>query len=111
MHEAIKAANKLKEQGKHIRVIDVFTVKPLDWQTILTNVTQTNNNVITVEDHYPEGGIGEAVASALLTNAPNHSFNLRKLCVKSIPYSGQPDELLERFEINWNAIVKAVNSF
>ncbi len=111
LHEAIKAANTLREQGKNIRVIDVFTVKPLDWQTILANVTQTHNRVITVEDHYPEGGISEAVATALLTNAPNHQFNFRKLNVKTIPMSGQPQELLQRFEIDSNAIIKAVESF
>ena len=56
LHEALKAARKLKETtGKCLRVIDVFTVKPLDWQTILENVTQTGNRLITVEDHYPEG--------------------------------------------------------
>jgi len=70
LHEAIKAAHKLQEKGKNVRIIDLFTVKPLDWKTILENVQQTNNNLITVEDHYPEGGIGEAVSSALLLNAP-----------------------------------------
>jgi len=111
LHEAVKAANRLREQGKNIRVIDVFTVKPLDWQTILANVTQTQNRVVTVEDHYPEGGISEAVSSALLVNAPNHQFNYRRLNVKSIPMSGQPQELLHRFEIDSDAIINAVNSF
>jgi transketolase len=111
LHEALKAAKVLKEQGKNIRVIDVFTVKPLDWQTILTNVTETHNRVLTVEDHYAEGGIGEAVASALLTHAPNHQFNFKRLNVKTIPMSGQPNELLERFEIDAKAIIKAVQSF
>jgi transketolase len=111
LHEAIKAANKLKESGKNVRIVDLFTVKPIDWQTIVDAAKQTHNRVITVEDHYAEGGIGEAVASALLTHAPNVSFNVKKLCVKSIPMSGQPDELLERFEIDSKAIVKAVESY
>jgi transketolase len=55
LHEAIKAAHKLQEKGKNVRIIDLFTVKPLDWKTILESVQQTNNNLITVEDHYPEG--------------------------------------------------------
>jgi transketolase len=55
LHEAIKAANKLAESGKHVRIIDLFTVKPLDWRTILTNVNETHNRVITVEDHYSDG--------------------------------------------------------
>ena len=138
LHEAIKAANELAATGVNVRIIDVFTVKPLDWQTILSNVNQTHNRVVTVEDHYPEGklasisttsltslsqtkfsnfslrpkgGIGEAVASALLLNAPNQQFNFRKLNVKTVPISGQPQELLERFEIDSKAIVKAVKSF
>ena len=57
LHEAIKAAKKLKESGKSVRVIDVFTVKPLDWKTILANVNETHNRVVVVEDHYPEGKI------------------------------------------------------
>jgi len=111
LHEAIKAAKKLAITGKNIRVIDVFTVKPLDWQTILANVKETNNRLITVEDHYPEGGIGEAVASALMENAPNHQFNFKKLNVKHVPISGLPEELLERFEIDSKAIIAAVESF
>lgn len=111
LHEAIKAANALRQKGKNVRVIDVFTVKPLDWKTILENAEQTQNRIVTVEDHYPQGGIGEAVASELLVNAPNHVFNVRALNVKSIPYSGQPHELLERFEIDSKAIQKAVESF
>lgn len=111
LHEAIKAANELATTGVNVRIIDVFTVKPLDWQTILSNVNQTHNRVVTVEDHYPEGGIGEAVASALFLNAPNQQFNYRKLNVKTVPISGQPQELLERFEIDSKAITKAVKSF
>ncbi len=55
LHEAIKAANQLRSQGVNVRVVDVFCVKPLDWQTILTNAKQTNNRVLTVEDHYASG--------------------------------------------------------
>jgi transketolase len=110
LHEALKAANALKLRGKNIRVIDVFTVKPLDWQTILESVRATKGNLVTVEDHYPEGGISEAVATALLEHAPRESFNFVKLNVKSLPMSGQPQELLEKFEIDSNAIQRAVDS-
>ncbi len=57
--------------------------------------------ILTVEDHYPEGGIAEAVASELLTNVPNHQFNFKRLCVNSVPYSGQPNELLESLIYNF----------
>jgi len=111
LHEAIKASNALKAKGKNIRVIDVFTVKPIDWQTILANVRETHNRVIVVEDHYPEGGIAEALATELLTHTQNEKFSFYKLNVKSLPYSGQPNELLERFEIDAKAITKLVESF
>ena len=111
LHEAIKAANALKQQGKNVRVIDVFTVKPLDWQTILESVKQTNNTLVTVEDHYPEGGIGEAVASALLEHAPGQQFRFARLHVKSLPMSGQPAELMEKFEIDAKAIQRVLESF
>ena len=106
-----KAANALKQQGKNVRVIDVFTVKPLDWQTILESVKQTNNTLVTVEDHYPEGGIGEAVASALLEHAPGQQFRFARLHVKSLPMSGQPAELMEKFEIDAKAIQRVLESF
>ena len=111
LHEAIKAAKKLAQSGKNVRVIDVFSVKPLDWQTILTSVKETQNRLVTVEDHYAEGGIGEAVGAALLEHAPNQPIAFKRLNVKSVPISGQPDELLERFEIDSKAIIKAVESF
>lgn len=108
LHEAIKAANALKQQGKNVRVIDVFSVKPLDWQTIVNNVKETHNKLITVEDHYPEGGIGEAVGAAVLEHLPGVKFV--RLHVKSLPMSGQPHELMEKFEIDAKAIQKAVES-
>lgn len=112
LHEALKAAKAIKEKhGKSVSVIDLYTVKPLDWKTIVETAKKTNNRIVTVEDHYPEGGIGEAVASALLQNAPGVDFRVKKLCVKGIPMSGQPEELLERFEIDAKAIQKAVESF
>jgi len=111
LHEALKAAKLLAAKGKPVRVIDVFTVKPLDWETILQHAQQTHNRIVTVEDHYPEGGISEAVSAALLTNAPNHQFNLVRLCVNSVPFSGQPHELMERFGIDAKAIQAVVEKF
>lgn len=112
LHEALKAAKSIKEKhGKSISVIDLYTVKPLDWKTILETAKKTNNRIITVEDHYLEGGIGEAVSAALLENAPGADLRIKKLYVKGIPMSGQPEELLARFEIDAKAIQKAVESF
>merc|ERR1719245_524748 len=111
LHEALKAAAALKAEGVNVRVIDVFCVKPLDWQTILVNALQTKHNIITVEDHYFVGGIGESVAFELCKNAPGVAFNIKNLYVHEVPYSGKPHELLERFEIDSKAIMKAAKSF
>lgn len=112
LHEALKAAKSIKEKhGKSISVIDLYTVKPLDWQTIVETAKKTGNRIVTVEDHYPEGGIGEAVCAALLEHAPGVEFKIKRLFVKGIPLSGQPEELLERFEIDAKAIQRTVESF
>jgi len=111
LQNAMQAATKLEVLGKNVLIIDVFTVKPLDWQTILANVRKTGNRVLVVEDHYPEGGICDAVANALLTQAPGEKFHFLQLNVKSLPMSGKPEELMELFEIDAKAIHKAVLSF
>ena len=65
VHEALKAADELKGQGIAIRVIDLYCVKPLDGAAIAAQLKATGGRLVTVEDHFEEGGIGEAVLSAL----------------------------------------------
>merc|ERR1711935_554527 len=84
--EAVKAADQLAAKGVNIRVMDPFTIKPLDAKAVIENAAACNGRVVTVEDHYPEGGIGNAV-----------------------PRSGPPMELLEMFGISTSSIVKAVD--
>jgi len=113
LHECLKAADLLeKEMNLNARVIDPFTIKPLDVQTIADNVAAVGGRVIVVEDHYPEGGIGEAVSKALLMpvlgRAPPSVFI--HLAVTQIPRSGQPDELLSKYGIDAQSIVSAVKS-
>ncbi|XP_064604734.1 transketolase-like [Liolophura sinensis] len=103
--EAMKAADILAAQGINARVIDPFTIKPIDAQTIMTAAGQTGGKIVTVEDHYPEGGIGEAVAGAL-SECPN--VVIKRLAVPRIPRSGKSAELMEMFGISSNCIVKAV---
>ena len=109
LHEALKAAGESGD--KAIRVVDVFTVKPLDWHTIAASANETGNRVIVVEDHYEEGGIGEALFSALAKHTPDTQYHLRHLFVKSIPKSGSPTELMAKFKIDAQAIIEAVQSF
>ena len=105
LHEALKAADILTAEHIYVRVIDLYSVKPLDAATLRTAAAETAA-IITVEDHYAEGGIGEAVAAALADVAtPVFSLAVRKL-----PMSGKPDELLAFEGIDAAAIVARVHS-
>ncbi|XP_063796875.1 transketolase isoform X1 [Pseudophryne corroboree] len=105
LHEALAAAEQLKKEKINIRIIDPFTIKPLDRQTIIDSAKATKGRVITVEDHYHEGGIGEAVA-AVLVGEPG--ITVKSLAVSGVPRSGKPAELLRMFAIDKIAIVEAV---
>src|SRR6202161_3304460 len=91
LHEALKAADELKAQGTSIRVIDLYCVKPIDGKAIAEQIQATGGKLITVEDHWPEGGIGEAVLSAL-AQAGMALSKSRLLAVNGLPHSGKPDE-------------------
>ncbi|WAR25308.1 LOW QUALITY PROTEIN: TKTL2-like protein, partial [Mya arenaria] len=105
--EAIRAADKLALDGINIRIIDPFTLKPLDRDTILSNAKETGGRIITVEDHYEWGGLGDAVAGAL---SEERNICIKKLAVREVPRSGKPAELMEKYGISANCIVKAVHS-
>lgn len=104
LHETLKAHEILAAEGIAIRIIDLYCVKPIDTETLLASAAETNNTLITVEDHYSEGGLGDAVLGAVAANG----VNVHKLAVTGIPRSGKPDELLERHGISANAIVQKV---
>lgn len=103
LHEALKAADTLAAAGIHARVIDLYSVKPLDLATLHKAAAETAA-VITVEDHYAEGGIGEAVAAAL-SDVATPVFSL---AVCKLPMSGKPEELLAYEGIDAAAIVHKV---
>nr|XP_019963936.1 PREDICTED: transketolase-like [Paralichthys olivaceus] len=105
LHEALAAVEMLKKERINIRVIDPFTIKPLDSKTIIDNARATRGRIITVEDHYYEGGLGEAVCSAVVNET---GFNVHRLAVSQVPRSGKPQELLRIFGIDRDAIVQAV---
>jgi transketolase len=102
--EALKAYDQLQKDGIAIRVVDVYSLQPIDATTLREAARASNGIVITVEDHYAAGGIGDAVSEAL---APA-GFVVRRLAVREIPRSGQPDELLDRYGISARHIVDAV---
>jgi transketolase len=106
LFEALKAADELKNAGVGITVIDAYSVKPLAKAVINQAAEKTNHLVITVEDHYLEGGLGDAVAGELSAEG----VKVHKLAVSSLPHSGKSEELLAKFGINAAAIVAKVKS-
>lgn len=101
--EALKAHDELRKSGIAIRVIDLYSVQPIDSATLLEAAAETAGRFVTVEDHYAGGGIGDAVAAATTGKAAVHA-----LAVREIPRSGKPDELLDRFGISARQIVSTV---
>jgi len=106
LHQALKAAEALKNEGVGITVIDAYSLKPLARDSILSAAQKTNNQVLTVEDHYPEGGLGDAVAGEL---GPA-GVKVHKLAVFELPRSGKPEELLAHYGIDSQAIIRKVKS-
>jgi transketolase len=101
--EALKACAELKQEGLTIRVVDAYSVQPLDRETIVREAAATGGRVVVVEDHFPAGGLGEAVATALAGGA-----RIVHLCVRDLPRSGKPAELLETYGISAGHISRAV---
>jgi len=106
LHEALKAADALKAEGIGITVIDAYSIKPLGRDVIKAAAQKTGHTVITVEDHYIEGGLGDAVAGELSVEG----IKVHKLAVNALPRSGKADELLAHFGIDAAAIAKKVKA-
>lgn len=106
LHEAVKAADALAAEGVQIRVIDLYSVKPIDVDALVKAATETGH-VIVAEDHYPEGGMGDAVLAALASRgvAPGRFTHL---AVREMPRSGRTAQLLEAYGIDAAAIAAAV---
>jgi transketolase len=106
LHEAVKAADALAEEGIKARVIDLYSVKPIDAATLLAAAEATQGRIVTVEDHWPEGGIGEAVLSAFADAEERPRVSI--VAVREMPTSGKPMELLAAAGIDAEHIVHAV---
>ncbi len=104
--EALKAAETLAGEGIGITVIDAYSIKPLAKDIIKAAAQKTNNLVITVEDHYPEGGLGDEVAGELSLDG----IRVHKLAIRELPHSGKPEELLAKYGIDAAGIVRKVKS-
>jgi transketolase len=106
LHEALKAADALKNEGIGITVIDAYSIKPLGKDVIQAAAQKTNNLVLTVEDHYAEGGLGDAVAGELSAAG----VKVHKLAVRELPRSGKAEELLAKYGIDAAAIAAKVKT-
>jgi transketolase len=104
VHEALKAADALSREGIETRVIDCFSLKPIDGETLAAAAEETSR-IVTVEDHWPEGGLGEAVLTALAEHGVE--ARVERLAVREMPRSGKPAELLAAYGIDADAIVAA----
>ena len=108
LHEALKAAEELEREGISARVIDLYSVKPVDGETLRAAAEATGGRVLTVEDHWPEGGLGDAVLEALSDGeAP---VRVQRLAVREMPGSGTPAELLAAAGIDAEHIVQAARA-
>jgi transketolase len=105
LHEALAAADTLAGEGIATRVIDLYSLKPIDAETVRAAARETGA-IVTVEDHWPEGGIGDAVLEALAETQPHPV--VRKLAVRSMPGSGTPAELMAAAGIDASHIAEAV---
>jgi transketolase len=106
LHECLDAAGQLAEGGVAARVIDLYSIKPLDVDTLLDAYAATDGRLVIAEDHYPEGGIGEAVLSAL-AEAGVPRLEVAHLAVRGLPTSGTTPELLDAAGISARHIVEA----
>ncbi len=109
LHEALKAYEQLRSQRITIRVIDAYSVKPIDAETLYAAAQEAGNKIVVVEDHWPEGGLGEAVLEAF-SQQDGPMPEVVKLAVSSMPGSGTPAELMEEAGISAHHIVGAVSA-
>ncbi|HEX9068352.1 MAG TPA: transketolase [Ktedonobacterales bacterium] len=114
VHEALKAADALQSQGVAVRVIDAYSVKPIDAATLREAAQATHGRIVTVEDHWIEGGLGDAVLEAFTGSAAGAPATVlprvTKLAVTHMPDSATPDQELQEAGINADSIVAAVKA-
>nr|MDT0666536.1 transketolase C-terminal domain-containing protein [Micromonospora sp. DSM 115978] len=105
LHHCLAAADTLAGEGVAARVIDLYSVKPVDAATLSDAVRATGGRLVVVEDHYPEGGLASAVLEALSDGRV--PVKLRHLAVRALPGSGTPAELLDGAGISASHVVAA----
>ncbi len=107
VHNAIEACEKLQEEGIAVRLIDAYSIKPIDAGTLHEAVRATGGRLVVAEDHWPEGGLGEATLSALAEDGTD-SLKFEHLAVSGMPTSGSSEELMDAAGISAEHIAGAV---
>ena len=105
LHSCLAAADELGSDGISARVVDLYSLKPIDTQALVDAAAATGGRLVVVEDHYPEGGIGGAVLEAF--SDAGHPVQITHLAVRGLPGSGTPAELMEAAGISADHIVQA----
>jgi transketolase len=105
VREALRATDALEEEGIAARVVDLYSIKPLDRDTLFAAAEATGGRLVTVEDHWPEGGLGEAVLSVFADAEERPQVVV--LAVRAMPSSGKPEELLAAAGIDAARIAEA----
>jgi transketolase len=107
LHNCLAAADELAGRGIVARVVDLYSVRPIDTETLLAAAAATNDRIVVVEDHYPAGGIGGAVLEAF--SDAGHPVAIKHLAVRGLPGSGTPQELMRAAGISVGDIVRAAS--
>ncbi len=108
LHNCLAAADELGRDGIRARVVDLYSIKPIDTETLLAAAAATGDRLVVAEDHYPAGGIGGAVLEAL--SDAGHPARIVHLAVRGLPGSGTPGELMEAAGISAGQIAEAARA-
>lgn len=106
LKEALAAYDQLRTEGLEVSVVDLFSIQPIDREALIEASRAARNVVITVEDHYAHGGLGDAVLGALA----EENAKIYKLAIREIPHSGKPSELLDHYGISARQIAETVRT-
>jgi len=109
LHESLKAYELLAAEGIHIRVIDLYSVKPIDGENIKKAATECGGQLFVVEDHWPQGGLGDAVLEVFEGQSDLHP-NVTRIAVRDMPGSGKPEAMLDAAGISAKHIVEAIKA-
>ena len=104
--ESLKAHEELRKKGISVSVVDLYCVKPFNAKKFIGFAKKHGKKIIVSEDHYPEGGMGEMLAESV----ENTGLKIKHLAIHGIPHSGTQEQLLKKYKIDSEAIVKAVKS-